>query len=77
MLTAEQVTDIVNLTPEGLTTLIQARHPKDSFLTAKLLGLNNNSQFVFSATFYSPLTERVETTKVLVGRMNGLIVAAY
>ena len=77
MLTAQQVNEIVNYTAEDLTKLIQQSHTSDKFLTAKLLGLNNVSQFVFSATWYNEETDSEDTVKVFVGRRNGLLTAAY
>lgn len=77
MLTAEQVTEIINYTAEDLTRLIQETYTKDKFLTAKLLGINNYSKFVFSATYWNEEDECEETVKVFVGRMGGIIRADY
>lgn len=77
MLTAEQVREIVDYTAEDLTKLIQQTYTEDKFLTAKFLGINNVSQFVFSTTYWNEEYDCEDTVKVFVGRMGGIISADY
>jgi len=77
MLTAEQVKEIVNYTAEDLTRLIQERYTTDSFLDAEFLGLSNSGKFVFKATWYNEEYECEDTSKVFVGRVDGILTADY
>lgn len=82
MIRAEDVKEIINYTAEDLTRLIQDKYPGDNFLAAEFLGVNNTSKFVFSVDKYigedeDEGTETWCTTKVFVGRYNGLIGADY
>jgi hypothetical protein len=77
MLTAEQVKEIINYTAEDLTRLIQEHYTTDSFIDAEFLGLSNGGQFVFRATWYNEEYECEDTTKVFVGRDNGILTADY
>jgi len=77
MIRAADVKEIINYTAEDLTRLIQEVYPKDKFLAAEFLGVNNTSKFVFSVTWYNEEYECEDTTKVFVGRYNGLIGADY
>lgn len=77
MLTAVNVRDIIAFTAEDLTQLIQVTHRDHSFTTAEFLGVNNVSQFVFSASWHNTQLDTDQQTKVFVYNNNGTVVAEY
>jgi hypothetical protein len=63
MITADKLKLLTNMPAVMLTMAIQqAGYKKDSFQTAKFLGLSNGLQFVYSATYIEE--GEVQTTKV-------------
>ena len=52
MITAERLKTLTSFTAQGLTEGIRrAGYRKDSFETAKFLGITNGGQFAYSATY--------------------------
>lgn len=65
MITADKLALLSNMPAAMLTMGIQsAGYKKDSFNTAKFLGLSNSNQFVYSATYVED--GEIQTTKVFV-----------
>ena len=66
MITAQELTNLITLTPQALTKMIQeAGYPRDKFNTATFLGITNAGQFCYSAT-YTGFEGEEDTTKVFV-----------
>jgi len=66
MITADKVRTYGNLTVEALTGMIKQTYPKDSFLTARFLGITNGHEFCYAVTYTDPEFEHPQEIKVFV-----------
>lgn len=76
-LTADLVLAIIKFTAAELTALIKVTHAHDRFASARFLGINSVSQFVFAADRIHSQTGDQQTVKVFVSSSHGVVTAAY
>lgn len=67
MITADTLKTLTSFTAQGLTEAIRKRgYKKDSFNTAKFLGITNGGQFCYSVTYTDTFEDKECTTKVYI-----------